>query len=146
VKAVIQRVLKASVLIEKHDQRSIDHGLLILLGIGRLDKSEDVIQLANKILNLRIFSQGNKMNESILDVRGSLLIVSQFTLYADCKKGNRPSFINAAPSVHAKKIYNEFVNYMHQHQINCKSGEFGAHMEVSLVNDGPVTLIMDTKE
>ena len=146
MKAVIQRVLKASVLIEKHDQRSIDHGLLILLGIGRLDKSEDVIQLANKILNLRIFSQGNKMNESILDVRGSLLIVSQFTLYADCKKGNRPSFINAAPSVHAKKIYNEFVNYMHQHQINCKSGEFGAHMEVSLVNDGPVTLIMDTKE
>tara|TARA_Y100001970_G_scaffold294366_1_gene451700 strand:+ start:30344 stop:30784 length:441 start_codon:yes stop_codon:yes gene_type:complete len=146
VKAVIQRVLKASVLIEKHDQRSIDHGLLILLGIGRFDKLEDVIQLANKILNLRIFSQGNKMNESVLDVRGSLLIVSQFTLYADCKKGNRPSFINAAPSVHAKKIYNEFVNYMHQHQINCKSGEFGAHMEVSLVNDGPVTLIVDTKE
>ena len=146
MKAVIQRVLKASVLIEKHDQRSIDHGLLILLGIGRFDKLEDVIQLANKILNLRIFSQGNKMNESILDVRGSLLIVSQFTLYADCKKGNRPSFINAAPSVHAKKIYNEFVNYMHQHQINCKSGEFGAHMEVSLVNDGPVTLIVDTKE
>ncbi|MBI44850.1 MAG: D-tyrosyl-tRNA(Tyr) deacylase [Candidatus Marinimicrobia bacterium] len=146
MKAVIQRVLKASVLIEKHDQRSIDHGLLILLGIGRFDKLEDVIQLANKILNLRIFSQGNKMNESVLDVRGSLLIVSQFTLYADCKKGNRPSFINAAPSVHAKKIYNEFVNYMHQHQINCKSGEFGAHMEVSLVNDGPVTLIVDTKE
>ena len=114
MKAIIQRVLKASVLIENHQERSIDQGLLILVGVGKADVPKNAIQLANKILNLRIFSKNDKINDSVLDVKGSLLIISQFTLYADCKRGNRPSFINAASSVHAKKIYNEFVNYIHQ--------------------------------
>ena len=146
MRAIIQRVLKASVVIKNHQERSIDQGLLILVGVGKDDVSKDAIQLADKILNLRIFSKNDKMNDSVLDIKGSLLIVSQFTLYADCKRGNRPSFINAAPPVHAKKIYNEFVNYIDQQNINCESGIFGAQMEVSLINDGPVTLIMDTKE
>lgn len=146
MKAIIQRVLKASVVIKNHQERSIDQGLLILVGVGKDDASKDAMQLADKILNLRIFSKNDKMNDSVLDIKGNLLIVSQFTLYADCKRGNRPSFINAAPPVHAKKIYNEFVNYIDQQNINCESGIFGAQMEVSLINDGPVTLIMDTKE
>ena len=146
MKAIIQRVLKASVLIENHQERSIDQGLLILVGVGKADVPKNAIQLANKILNLRIFSKNDKINDSVLDVKGSLLIISQFTLYADCKRGNRPSFINAASSVHAKKIYNEFVNYIHQQNINYETGVFGTHMEVSLINDGPVTLIMDTEE
>ena len=101
MKAIIQRVLKASVVIKNHQERSIDQGLLILVGVGKDDVSKDAIQLADKILNLRIFSKNDKMNDSVLDIKGSLLIVSQFTLYADCKRGNRPSFINAAPPVHA---------------------------------------------
>ena len=118
---------------------------------GRFDKIIDVqsceIQsdVANRILNLRVFSQNNKMNLSIQDIAGDLLIISQFTLYADCTKGNRPSFINAAKSVHAKKIYAEFVNYMHNQNLIVKTGIFGEHMEVSLTNNGPVTLMIDTK-
>ena len=146
MRAIIQRVLTAEVTIQGHSSQSISRGLVVLLGIGHDDTSDDVIVLANKILNLRVFSQRNKMNLSIQDITGDLLLISQFTLYADCTKGNRPSFINAAKPVHAKKIYAEFVNYMHNQNLIVKTGVFGAHMEVSLTNDGPVTLIIDTKQ
>ena len=112
MRAIIQRVSQANVVIQGHQKRSISKGLVILVGIGIKDTSEDVIILGNKILNLRVFSEGKKMDLSIQDISGDLLIISQFTLYADCTKGNRPSFIKAAKPVHAKKIYNEFVNYI----------------------------------
>ena len=147
MRAIIQRVSKAQVTIDNTIRGKISEGLLIFIGIAQDDSISHVIKLADKILSLRIFNDSNKkMNLSIHDIQGSLLIISQFTLYADCNNGNRPSFINAASPVHAKKIYNEFVNYMYQQNINCESGVFGAHMEVSLINDGPVTLIMDTEE
>ena len=146
MRAVIQRVSQASVMIENHKTQSIYKGADILLGIGVHDTSEDVITLANKILNLRIFSKNNKLDLSIQDVSYDLLIVSQFTLYADCAKGNRPSFIHAAKPVHAKKIYTEFVNYMYNQNLIIKTGVFGEQMKVSLINDGPVTLILDTKK
>ena len=146
MRAVIQRVSQASVMIENHKTQSISKGAVILLGIGVHDTSEDVITLANKILNLRMFSKNNKLDLSIKDVSYGLLIVSQFTLYADCAKGNRPSFIHAAKPVHAKKIYTEFVNYMYNQNLIIKTGVFGEQMKVSLINDGPMTLILDTKK
>ena len=146
MRAIIQRVLTANVKIQGHPSQSISKGLVVLLGIGRDDTSGDVMILANKILNLRVFSKIDKMNLSVQDIMGDLLLISQFTLYADCTKGNRPSFINAAKPVHAKKIYAEFVNYMHNQNLIVKTGIFGEHMEVSLTNDGPVTLMIDTKK
>ena len=146
MKAVIQRVSEASVKIQGHASQNISKGLVLLLGIHRDDQLNDATVLAEKILNLRIFSHKDKMNLSVKDIRGSLLIISQFTLYADCKKGNRPSFINAANPVHAKKIYDEFVNYMHNQSLIIKTGIFGEHMDVSLNNNGPVTLIIDTQD
>ena len=146
MRAIIQRVSEASVKIKGHNSQSISNGLVLLLGIGVHDTSEDISILANKILALRVFTDQNKMNLSIQDIVGDLLIISQFTLYADCTKGNRPSFINAAKPVHAKKIYAEFVNYMDNQDLIVKTGVFGAHMEVSLTNDGPVTLLLDTQK
>ena len=146
MRAVIQRVSQASTMIEGHKTQSISKGVVVLLGIGINDTSQDAMILANKILNLRIFSKNNKLELSIQDVSADLLIVSQFTLYADCSKGNRPSFIHAAKTVHAKKIYTEFVNYMYNQNLIIKTGVFGATMQVSLINDGPVTLILDTNK
>jgi len=144
MKAIIQRVSKAKVTIDDKVRGKISEGLLIFIGIAQDDSISHVIKLADKILSLRIFNDSNKkMNLSIHDIQGSLLIISQFSLYADCNNGNRPSFINAAPPVHAKKIYNEFVNYMNQQKINVQSGVFGADMKVSLVNIGPSTFILD---
>ena len=146
MRAIIQRVSEASVAIQKEHFQTISKGLVVFVGIGIDDAEQDVIILANKILNLRIFSQQNKMNLSILDIAGDLLLISQFTLYANCKKGNRPSFINAASPDHAKKIYTKFVNYMYNQNLIVKTGVFGEHMDVSLINDGPVTLMIDTKK
>ena len=146
MKAIIQRVSGASVKTHNQNSRTISKGLVILLGVGIEDTSEDIAILANKILNLRIFPDRDKMDLSIQDVMGDLLIISQFTLYADCTKGNRPSFLHAAKPVHAKKIYDEFVNYMHNQNLIVKTGIFGEHMEVSLINNGPVTLVLDTKK
>ena len=144
MKAIIQRVSKAKVTIDDKVRGKISEGLLIFIGIAQDDSMSHVIKLADKILSLRIFNDINKkMNLSVHDIQGNLLIISQFTLYADCNKGNRPSFINAASPVHAKKIYNEFVNYMNQQKINVQSGVFGADMKVSLVNTGPSTFILD---
>mgnify|MGYP001317133211 FL=1 len=143
MKVTIQRVSQAHVIVDQMTVGKIAEGLLVFLGVSETDDLTTVKKIADKIINLRIFNDDlNKMNLSLLDICGSLLIVSQFTLYADCTKGNRPNFLNAANSLHAKKIYNEFVNYMVQKKINVQSGQFGAHMEVHLINSGPATFIL----
>lgn len=147
MRAVIQRVKSASVTIENKIYSKIEHGLLILLGIEEADTSEDIVWLAKKISKLRIFSDENEaMNLSIQDVEGECLVVSQFTLHAMTKKGNRPSFIKAARPETAIPLYEEFVQALGK-ELNrkVKTGSFGAMMDVTLVNDGPVTIWIDTK-
>ena len=144
MKVVIQRVIKSSVRINNKEVAKIGKGFLILLGISKDDNFEKADYIIKKIYNLRVFSDENdKMNLSIQDINGELLIVSQFTLYADCKKGNRPSFINAAPPEEAKKIYEYFINECKKNNLKVETGEFGADMKVELINDGPVTIILE---
>lgn len=146
MRAVIQRVKEASVSIEGKEVAAIHHGLLILLGIESDDEQEDVEWLATKIASLRIFSDADgKMNSDIQAVKGGVLVVSQFTLHAKTKKGNRPSFIRAAHPDKAIPLYEEFKSVMETKVPYLASGEFGADMQVALINDGPVTLIIDTK-
>lgn len=147
MKAVIQRVSKASVTIDNKKVASIGHGLLVLLGIVDEDTSEDIRWLSNKILNLRIFEdEQDVMNLSLKNVDGDVIIVSQFTLHANTKKGNRPSYINAAKPDVAIPLYESFIKQM---EIDLgkkvQTGIFGADMKVELLNDGPVTIIIDTK-
>jgi D-tyrosyl-tRNA(Tyr) deacylase len=147
MKAVIQRVLEASVTIEEKVVSEIKHGLLILVGIVVEDTQEDINWLSKKIANLRIFNDENDvMNNSLIDVDGDAIIVSQFTLQASTKKGNRPSYIKAAKPEIAIPLYNQFV-VQFETELNKKvgTGEFGADMKVALVNDGPVTIIIDSK-
>ena len=147
MKAVIQRVAKASVTIEGEIVASIDNGLLILLGIVDEDTQEDIIWLSNKVTNLRVFGDENDvMNRSIIDVNGNAIVVSQFTLHASTKKGNRPSYIKAAKPEVAIPLYKSFVNQLEK-DLNkiVQTGQFGADMKVELLNDGPVTIIIDTK-
>ena len=147
MRIVIQRVKSASVTIEKKVHSSINSGLLILLGIEDSDTQEDINWLCAKISKLRIFNDENGiMNKSVMDVPGEILVVSQFTLHASTKKGNRPSYIKASKPDFAIPMYEKFVENLKQ-QSNCivKTGEFGAMMDVSLVNDGPVTIIIDSK-
>lgn len=145
--AVIQRVLNASVDIAGQRFSSIEQGLLILLGIGHDDQQEDIDWLIKKICNLRIFSDHEgKMNLSVKDIDGNLLIVSQFTLFASTKKGNRPSFIEAAPPQKAIPLYESFVKEAgFELGKQVQTGEFGADMQINLRNDGPVTILIDTK-
>lgn len=144
MKVVIQRVIKSSVSINNKEVAKIGNGFLILLGISKDDNFEKADYIIKKIYNLRVFSDENdKMNLSIQDINGELLIVSQFTLYADCKKGNRPSFINAAPPEDAEKIYEYFINECKKNNLKVETGEFGADMKVELINDGPVTIILE---
>ncbi|MDA8692591.1 D-aminoacyl-tRNA deacylase [Saprospiraceae bacterium] len=148
MKAVIQRVLqRAFVRVDNQETGSIEKGLVILLGIHSDDTIEDIKWLCNKIIGLRIFNDNNNvMNLSVSDMEGSLLIISQFTLYASTKKGNRPSYINAAKPERAKVIYDQFINHIKSnYEIEVQEGVFGGDMKVSLVNDGPVTIIIDTK-
>ena len=143
----MQRVSKASVTVEEELISSIGHGLLILLGIEDADTKEDIDWLTNKILNLRIFNDENEvMNRSVMDVDGEIIVVSQFTLHAQTKKGNRPSYIKAAKPDIAVPMYEDFVQVLEQ-KLGKKvgTGVFGADMKVELVNDGPVTITMDTK-
>jgi D-aminoacyl-tRNA deacylase len=147
MRAVIQRVKRASVTINGKIKSEIGHGLLVLAGIEELDNNSDVEWLCNKIVNLRIFNDHNGiMNQSVLDTDGGILVISQFTLFAKTKKGNRPSYIRAAHPETAIPLYNSFIiilsNLMGK---PITTGEFGAMMEVELVNDGPVTIIFDTK-
>ena len=148
MRIVIQRVSKASVEINSNEICSINNGLLILLGIELKDSDEDIVWLTKKIINLRIFSDENgKMNHSITDVSGEIIVVSQFTLHAKTKKGNRPSYINAAKPELAIPLYEKFTNFLKKESgLNVYTGKFGADMKVSLINDGPVTIILDSKE
>ncbi len=143
MKLVIQRVDSASVTIENKLYSSINKGLLVLFGVEK-DDSEDMLEyFAQKLLKLRIFEdEQGKMNKSILDIEGEILVVSQFTLCADCKKGTRPSFDNAKEPKVAKEYYEKFVEILKKSGINIKTGVFGAHMQVGLINNGPVTIIL----
>ena len=148
MKAVLQRVKEASVTINGKLHSSIGEGLLILLGVGPDDGQPQIEYLARKIINMRIFyDEQGKFNHSLLDVGGEALVVSQFTLFADCKKGNRPSYGRAAPPDLANDVYEKFVSHLEgQLQGRVKTGVFAADMKVALLNDGPVTISLDTAE
>lgn len=147
MKAVIQRVTQASVTINEQKVAQIQSGILILLGVVDDDSQEDLKWLSNKIANLRIFNDNDGvMNNSLVDIDGEALVVSQFTLHAATKKGNRPSYIKAAKPDVAVPLYQSFVNQLQTHLNKpVQTGEFGADMKVDLLNDGPVTIIIDTK-
>jgi D-aminoacyl-tRNA deacylase len=147
MRAVIQRVDKSIVKIEQKEDREIGIGLLVLVGIEEADQEDDAVWLAQKILNLRIFNDINKvMNLSIMDIDGELMVISQFTLHARTKKGNRPSYIAAARPEKAIPIYEFFISQLEKSLTKqVQTGEFGAQMEISLINNGPVTIIIDTK-
>lgn len=144
MRIVVQRVSSASVEVNGEICGKIGAGYLILLGVGHGDTEEECRFLADKIINLRIFSDENdKINLSLSDVDGELLIVSQFTLYADCRKGNRPNFIQAGKPDEAERLYNYFADYCRSKVKHVKTGIFGADMKVSLVNDGPFTVLLE---
>jgi len=146
MRAVIQRVTESSVAVEGRAIGSIGRGLLVLLGVGEGDSEKEADYLAEKIANLRIFEdQDGKMNLSLLEIGDEMLVVSQFTLLGNCRKGRRPSFVQAAAPEIANKLYEYFVEVSKQKGIRVQTGEFGAMMAVSLVNDGPVTLIVESK-
>lgn len=148
MRALIQRVSTAKVVIEGEISGEIGQGILVLLGITHDDSEKDIEWLIRKITQLRIFSdEEGKMNLSVQDVEGSLLVISQFTLFADSKKGNRPSYIQSAPPDVAIPLYEKFLNKLGQNFVGkIETGKFGADMKVSLLNDGPVTIMLDSKE
>lgn len=144
MRIVLQRVSSASVTVDGKICGEIGVGYLVLLGVGQGDTEEDCRRLADKIINLRIFSDENdKINLSLSDVGGGLLVVSQFTLYADCRKGNRPNFIQAGKPDEAERLYNYFADYCRSKGKHVETGIFGADMKVQLVNDGPFTVILE---
>jgi D-tyrosyl-tRNA(Tyr) deacylase len=146
MRAVLQRVSRARVLVEGQVVGAIGPGLLVLLGVAPDDTPADVVWLADKVVGLRIFADAEgKMNRGVAEVGGSVLIVSQFTLYGDCSKGRRPSFVKAAPPEIAIPLYEAFVEAVRACGVPTATGRFGAMMEVELVNVGPVTLIVDSK-
>ena len=145
MRAVVQRVSRASVRVGGETTGSIAYGLLVLVGVAHDDGESDADYLADKIVGLRIFKDDeDKMNPSVLDVGGAVLVVSQFTLYGDCRKGRRPSFIGAAAPELAESLYEAFVAAVRGHGVLTATGRFGAMMQVELVNDGPVTLLLET--
>jgi D-tyrosyl-tRNA(Tyr) deacylase len=147
MRAVVQRVSEASVSVETEEVGRIDQGILVLLGVGQDDGPGDAIYMAEKVIHLRIFAdEQGKMNRSLLDVGGGLLAVSQFTLWGDCRKGRRPSFIAAAEPSKAEELYEAFVRHARSLGVTVSTGRFQEMMEVSLVNDGPVTLLLDSKK
>lgn len=147
MRVVLQRVKRSSVFINNNEKREISNGLTLLVGISQEDTEKEAIYLAKKCIDLRIFSDSDdKLNLSIKDINGEMLVISNFTLYADCKKGKRPSFIKAGKPDMSEKLYNFFVEELKKSQLGVKTGEFGADMEVEIINDGPITIILDTDE
>ena len=147
MRAVVQRVLRASVAVNGLEVGSINQGILVLLGVGHKDVRQDAEYMAEKVVHLRIFAdEQGKMNRSLLDVSGGLLAVSQFTLWGDCRKGRRPSFVAAAEPAKAETLYEAFIDHARSLGVTVASGRFQEMMEVSLVNDGPVTLLLDSKK
>ncbi len=146
MRAVIQRVTEAFVEVDGEEVGRIGLGLLVLLGVGQGDTPEDAQYLARKIVNLRIFpDEAGKMNLSLKEVGGEALLVSQFTLYAETRKGNRPSFVKAAPPDVGRRLYEAAIEAFLEQGVHVETGVYGAHMRVHLVNDGPVTLILDSE-
>lgn len=148
MKAVLQRVISSSVSVDGKCVGAIEQGLNILLGVGKEDSETDIEKLINKIVNLRIFEDDcGKMNRSLLDVDGSCLVISQFTLFADCKHGRRPSFFGAGQPDIANELYNKFCDCLSVAGVkSVQKGVFGADMKVNILNDGPVTILLDSKE
>ena len=146
MRIVVQRSKKASVTVNEKVIGEIEKGLVLLVGVTHDDTIDDANYLADKIVNLRIFEDENgKMNLSLLDVGGSILSISQFTLYGDCRKGRRPNFMAAAKPEQALNLYQYFNEVLSEKNVEVETGEFGAEMDVALINDGPVTLILDSK-
>jgi len=147
MRAIVQRVLSSSVIIDNEVASKINRGINVLVGISKEDTLEDITYIKDKILSLRIFEDENyKMNKSLLEVNGQLLVVSQFTLYGDCRKGRRPSFSAALSGEEAEKLYNTFISLCKEVIPGVQTGVFGADMIVKIENDGPVTLMLDSKK
>jgi D-aminoacyl-tRNA deacylase len=146
MRAVVQRVSEAAVVVDEHEVTRIGRGLAVFVGIGRGDGSSDIDRLADKIVNLRVFpDDAGQMNRSVAEVHGELLIVSQFTLYGDCRKGRRPSYAEAALPADAQPLYEQLVVRVRASGLPVREGVFRAMMRVRLVNDGPVTLLLDSR-
>lgn len=147
MKVVLQKSKEASVAVNGEVKGAINSGLVLLVGVTHDDSEQDAAWLAEKIVHLRIFDdESGKMNHSLLDRGGSILSISQFTLYGECKKGRRPNFMKAAAGAQAEELYDTLNRLLREKGVNVETGVFGAMMDVSLVNDGPVTLILDTKD
>lgn len=147
MRAVVQRVKRSSVKVDNKVVGEINQGFNVLVGISKDDNIEDLKYIKEKIMNLRVFSDENdKMNLTLKDVQGELLIISQFTLYGDCRKGRRPNFMDALGGEAAEELYNEFLELFNKEDIKVAVGIFGADMEVEIINDGPVTLLLESKK
>ena len=147
MRAVVQRVTSAQVAVGSRRAAAIEHGLLVLVGIARMDDATDTAYLANKIAGLRVFEDAaHRFNRSVREVDGSVLLVSQFTLYGDCRRGRRPSFDQAAPPAEARTVYDALAVALRAFGVPVETGEFQAHMRVASVNDGPVTLLLDSRK
>ena len=147
MRAVVQRVSSASVKVEDEVVGQIERGFLVLLGVGTGDSDADAVTLAEKVAGLRVFEdEDRKMNLALNDVDGQMLVVSQFTLFGDCRKGRRPSFVDAARPEQAERLYESFVGEVRGRGIHVETGRFQTHMDVRLVNNGPVTLLLDSRK
>lgn len=147
MRVVVQRVSSSKVIVNDTVVGSINKGLNLLIGFSKEDTEEDLLYLKDKIVNLRIFEDENdKMNLSLLDIKGDILAISQFTLYGDCRKGRRPNFMEAEGGNRANELYERFVLLLRESNLKVETGEFGAHMKVDIQNDGPVTIILDSKK
>ena len=146
MRAVVQRVTRSEVVIDGEVRGKTDNGFVVLLGVGADDTDDDMVYIADKIINLRVFGdEDGKMNLSLADVGGSVLVISQFTLYGDCSHGRRPYFGNAMEPIGANAMYEKFVEYVRSQGVHAETGEFGADMKVTLTNDGPVTIILESE-